>query len=64
MPLEHDASFICPTCGKESHVGVDATAGSRQRFTEDCPICCSPIQFSVRIEPGGDPVVESAERDD
>jgi hypothetical protein len=64
MPLEHDASYICPYCGRENHVGIDPTAGSRQRFTEDCPVCCSPISFGVRIEEGGDPVVESAERDD
>jgi transposase-like protein len=39
MPLEHDASYVCPYCGQENHVGVDPTAGSRQRFTEDCPVC-------------------------
>jgi transcription elongation factor Elf1 len=64
MPLEHDAAYTCPFCGKENHVGVDPTAGPRQRFTEDCPVCCSPISFGIRIEEGGDPVVESAERDD
>ena len=64
MPLEHDAAYACPYCGRENYVGVDVTAGSRQRFTEDCPICCSPILFAVRIEEGGDPTVESAERDD
>ncbi|HUZ49960.1 MAG TPA: CPXCG motif-containing cysteine-rich protein [Candidatus Dormibacteraeota bacterium] len=42
--------------GEHNHVGVDSTAGSRQRFTEDCPVCCSPIQFAVRIQQGGDPV--------
>jgi hypothetical protein len=64
MPLEPDAAYTCPYCGQENHVGVDPTAGSRQRFVEDCPVCCSPISFAVRIEEGGDPIVESAERDD
>jgi hypothetical protein len=64
MPLENDAEYTCPYCGKTQYVGVDATAGPRQRFTEDCPLCCSPILFAVRIEEGGYPVVEAAERDD
>ncbi len=64
MPLEVDAAYECPYCGENNYVGVDSSAGSRQRFTEDCPVCCSPISFAIRIEEGGDPVVESAERDD
>jgi len=64
MPLEIDAEYTCPYCGKTNYVGVDPGAGKRQRFTEDCQRCCSPILFAVRIEEGGDPVVEAAERDD
>ena len=64
MPLEIDVAYACPYCGKENFVGVDSGGGSRQRFTEDCPVCCSPISFAVRIEPGGDPTLESVERDD
>lgn len=64
MPLEHDAPYVCPYCGEGNHLGVDVTAGGRQRFTEDCPVCCNPILFAVRVEESGDPTVESAERDD
>jgi len=64
MPLEHDVSYECPYCGEENHLGIDSTAGSLQRFTEDCPVCCSPIAFAVRVDSGGDPHVESAERDE
>jgi Cysteine-rich CPXCG len=64
MPLEVDVPYECPYCGESNFVGVDPTAGLRQRFTEDCPVCCSPISFAIRIEEGGDPTVESAERDD
>ena len=64
MPLEHDAAYTCPYCGADNYIGIDATAGGRQRFTEDCPVCCSPILFAVRIDEGGDPSVESADRDD
>jgi hypothetical protein len=64
MPLEHDAAYDCPYCGEENHVGIDATGGAQQRFTEDCPVCCSPIAFTVRVDRSGDPHVESVERDE
>jgi len=64
MPLEVDVAYECPYCGESNYLGVDPSAGGRQRFTEDCPVCCSPISFAVRIEEGSDPVIESAERDD
>jgi hypothetical protein len=35
----------------------------RQRFVEDCPVCCRPIAFEVGFDAEGDPVVFSAEAD-
>jgi len=61
VPLETDAAYSCPYCGEENYVGVDPTAGSRQVLTEDCPVCCSPIVFSIRIDVDGDAIVESAQ---
>jgi hypothetical protein len=63
MPLETDAAYACPHCGERNYVGVDPSAGSRQRFVEDCPVCCSPIVFDVRVDADGDGLVESAERE-
>jgi hypothetical protein len=63
MPLEIDAAYTCPYCGEENYIGVDPSAGSHQRLVEDCPVCCSPIVFAVRVDREGDAIVESAERE-
>ena len=61
MPLETDIAYLCPYCGEENHLGVDPSGGSRQQLVEDCPVCCSPIRFGLRIERDGDAVIESVE---
>jgi len=63
VPLEIDAAYTCPYCGESNYTGVDPTAGSHQEVVEDCPVCCSPIAFSIRIDREGDAIVESAERE-
>jgi len=61
VPLENDAAYLCPRCSEQNFVAVDPSGGRRQRFVEDCPVCCNPIQFAVMIDRDGDVVVESAE---
>ena len=61
MPLENDAAYTCPSCFEENYVAVDPGGGRRQRYIEDCPVCCRPIEFVVTIDAEGDPIVESAE---
>lgn len=61
MPLELDAAYTCPACFQENWLGVDPTAGSKQRLIEDCPVCCRPIAFTIHIDHEGDPLVISAE---
>jgi hypothetical protein len=61
MPLETDASYVCPSCFETNYVGVDPAGGRSQRFVEDCPVCCRPIEFVVTIDNDGDPVVQRAE---
>ena len=63
MPLEHDAPYGCPSCGAENAVGVDPAGGRRQRFVEDCPVCCRPLVFAVTIDRDGDVLVQSVERE-
>jgi hypothetical protein len=63
VPLESDVPYTCPYCGEENHLGVDPSGGRRQRLVEDCPVCCSPIAFTIRIDPDGDAVVEVAAAD-
>ncbi len=58
MPLELDVTYVCPSCGEVNAVGVDPSGGSRQRFVEDCPVCCRPLAFAVTIDRDGDAVVD------
>lgn len=58
--LEAEAAYVCPTCAQTNYVGVDPSAGMRQRFTEDCPVCCRPIDFEVVFDADGDPLVVNA----
>jgi len=61
MPLESDASYTCPKCAQSNYVAVDPSGGNRQRFVEDCPVCCHPIDFVVTFDRDGDAIVQSAE---
>jgi hypothetical protein len=61
MPLEYDAAYTCPSCFETNYVAVDPSGGRRQRFVEDCPVCCRPIEFAVTIDRDGDAIVERAE---
>jgi hypothetical protein len=61
MPLESDVAYRCPYCREETYLGIDPSGGTHQRFVEDCPVCCRPIAFVIRIDREGDAIVESAE---
>ncbi|MBV8639686.1 MAG: CPXCG motif-containing cysteine-rich protein [Candidatus Eremiobacteraeota bacterium] len=63
MSLEDDVAYTCPYCGESNYVGFDASGGSHQRFVEDCPVCCSPIAFDVRVDEDGIPMLQSATRE-
>jgi hypothetical protein len=40
---------------------VDESAGSRQRYVEDCSVCCKPNLLRVSWEAGGEEFVIEAE---
>ncbi|MEO6913974.1 MAG: CPXCG motif-containing cysteine-rich protein [Candidatus Baltobacteraceae bacterium] len=63
MPLETDVAYRCPYCSEQNFLGVDPTGGSPQRFIEDCPVCCNPIAFTLRVDRDGDVVLQSVEVD-
>jgi hypothetical protein len=44
-----EASYVCPTCGEQIVIPVDATAGSEQSYVEDCPVCCNPNVIHVEF---------------
>ncbi len=51
--VNEDATYICDNCGEEIVVPIDPSAGSRQEYVEDCPVCCNPNVIHVEIDEGG-----------
>ncbi|OUT56158.1 hypothetical protein SV7mr_51160 [Stieleria bergensis] len=52
--MNDEASYICNHCGEEIIVPVDPSAGSRQEYVEDCPVCCNSNVIHVEIDEDGD----------
>ncbi len=50
--MQSEASYDCPACGEEIVIPVDASAGERQEFVEDCPVCCNPNRVRLELEDG------------
>jgi hypothetical protein len=42
-------------------VAIDPSGGRKQRFVEDCPVCCRPILFVAELDHDGEPTIISAE---
>lgn len=53
-----EATYICDSCGEEIVVPVDMSAGHRQSYVEDCPVCCHPMTLRVDIDASGEPHVQ------
>ena len=51
--MNHEASYICQSCGEEIVVPVDLAAGNRQEYSEDCPVCCRPHLLVLNIDQEG-----------
>jgi hypothetical protein len=58
-----DTWVECPYCGEGFDAVVDCSAGS-QRYVEDCPVCCRPIEFRAEVDGEGILLGLTAERDD
>lgn len=54
----------CPYCGEPVELYVDGGGGARQRYVEDCAICCRPIEVDAGEDADGEPVVALHRADD
>jgi len=54
-PLE-SVDLLCPWCSEPISLMVDVTE-PEQEYTEDCPVCCSPMQVTLSVGSEGDPDV-------
>jgi hypothetical protein len=46
------AVIHCPYCGEGFETVVDLSAGSQQ-YTEDCGVCCRPIEIALNVDDEG-----------
>lgn len=56
MRVDDDERVRCPYCGEWIELAVEATDG-RQHYTEDCPVCCRPMDVLVELDDAGLPMV-------
>lgn len=44
----------CPYCGEWIELSIDEGGGAAQRYVEDCPVCCRPIDVTVTVDEQGE----------
>lgn len=47
--MSFEASYICDSCGEEIVIPIDASAGGKQDYVEDCPVCCRASVIHVDV---------------
>jgi len=48
------SGFQCAGCGEWNVTTVDESAGRRQRYVEDCQVCCKPNLLLLEYDPEED----------
>ena len=51
--FDSDALSHCAFCGEPNGIDVDLTGGHRQRYVEDCQVCCRPNLLHVAFDDEG-----------
>ena len=46
------SGYVCAGCGEWNETTVDESAGSRQRYVEDCQACCKPNVLRISWDAG------------
>ena len=54
-----ECTWICDHCGVENALVVDPSGGPDQDLVEDCPVCCHPHRFVVRVQRDGETELRS-----
>jgi hypothetical protein len=52
--MKEEAGYVCVACGEEIVLTLDLSAGSEQKYVEDCPVCCRPNVIHVEVDEAGD----------
>jgi len=62
MEEQLEQFFFCPYCGSSISVLLDGSIG--QEYTEDCEVCCRPIQIQYTLVDGEIADFEARREDD
>ena len=52
--MDSEGVYVCDWCGEEIVVPLDLSAGERQEYVEDCPVCCRPNIVVVEVGEDGE----------
>ncbi len=44
-----EGAYVCPACGEQIVIPLDASGGTEQKYVEDCPVCCNPNVVHVEF---------------
>lgn len=58
-----DYEGTCPYCWETIVLELDLSAGS-QTYTEDCAVCCQPLQVALSVANNGEYRVEITREND
>lgn len=48
-----EGRYFCDACNAEVFLPLDVSAGGRQEFVEECPVCGSPMVLRADVLPDG-----------
>jgi hypothetical protein len=52
--MKTEVTYCCDSCGEEIVIPIDLSAGKRQEYVEDCPVCCRPNVIHLEFEENGE----------
>jgi len=59
--LTEVVNIYCPYCGENIEIIVDGSI-EQQNYTEDCSVCCRPMELSISVT--GEDIAVTARRED
>lgn len=63
QPFLSRRAVTCPCCGERVETMLDSPRPGL-RYTEDCPVCCQPIEFHVTMTEDGECEVSARPEND
>lgn len=55
------SGFQCAGCDQWNEIDIDPTGGKRQRYVQDCEVCCKPNLLHLQYDDDENEYVVSAD---